>query len=442
MKFKIGIASVVFFTSILIIQCFFKQADFYVFFPILSLGFGAYIFLISYCKESQIAKLIALGILIRICLVFLFPNLSDDIYRFYWDGMMWQDGVNPLSYLPKDFLSSGLATDQRYQEIFGLLNSQAYFTIYPPLCQLIFFFSAFFDSVESASVFFKFIFLLSELLSIIGLMKILSALSLPRQYGLIYFLNPLIVIELTGNLHFEALMITGVIWMLYFLIKKRLILSGLCFGLAIIAKLVPLILGPALLYYLIRNFEKWWQFFVASGLVVCTTFGLMFYDTNVFNLLESINLYFQSFEFNASLYYIFRSVGYSLYGYNKIADYGPLLALTSLVIILFFSFRKSENMLELLKHMSFILIVYLLFATTVHPWYLSMLLLLALFNSKTKWLLVVWTYLVFLSYSAYDSVPVQEHMWALGIEYGVLFIFFILLYFFKTERADNLLNRN
>jgi hypothetical protein len=84
-----------------------------------------------------------------------------------------------------------------------------YFTGYPPICQFIFglatkLFGG--NLVWSIAVIRLFI-IASEIGTIYFLRKILSAFNLPLRNVLIYALNPLVIIELTGNLHMEGVMI-------------------------------------------------------------------------------------------------------------------------------------------------------------------------------------------------------------------------------------------
>src|SRR5690606_13065493 len=78
---------------------------------------------------------------------------------------------------------------------------------------------------------------------------LLVRFNLPKKNALLYALNPLVILELTGNLHHEAFMIFFVLLTLYF-INTRHLLSGLAFGAAICSKLVPLLFIPVILHTL------------------------------------------------------------------------------------------------------------------------------------------------------------------------------------------------
>ena len=102
-------------------------------------GFLAYLFLYFFIKkETTIWYLVGLGVALRFLLIFSFPNLSDDIYRFIWDGLLTINGINPFNHLPSYFIDNQIVIQGINQELFDKLNSPNYYTIYPPVCQGIF----------------------------------------------------------------------------------------------------------------------------------------------------------------------------------------------------------------------------------------------------------------------------------------------------------------
>ena len=107
-----------------------------------------------------------------------------------------------------------------------------------------------------------------------------------------------------------------------------------------------------------------------------------------------------------------------------IGSIGPMLAIISLVLILvksFSIFKKPDSKL-LLAIIPLLFLIYLIFSTTIHPWYLAVPIAFAVFNEKYCFPIILWSYMVMLSYSAYDTNPVQEHTFFLFLEYGVLFV--------------------
>ncbi|NNF08640.1 MAG: hypothetical protein HKN21_17895, partial [Candidatus Eisenbacteria bacterium] len=66
-------------------------------------------------------------------LIFHEASLSDDIYRYLWDGHVLLSGINPFRYAPNDPVLVELHT-----AFWGLINNPELPTIYPPLLQLVF----------------------------------------------------------------------------------------------------------------------------------------------------------------------------------------------------------------------------------------------------------------------------------------------------------------
>ena len=75
--------------------------------------------------------------------------------------------------------------------------------------------------------------------------------------------------------------------------------------------------------------------------------------------------------------------------------------------------------------------VYFLLSTTVHPWYVATPLLLCLF---TKYRFpILWSGLVFLSYSAYGETEFSENLWMVALEYSIV-IGYAIWEIFKKEK--------
>lgn len=135
---------------------------------------------------------------------------------------------------------------------------------------------------------------------------------------------------------------------------------------------------------------------------------------------ESIGLYFQRFEFNASVYYAMRYLGYQLTGYNQIQVIGKILAVVTFTSIMAFSLSPKGKKLELPEAFMWIFLIYFSFANIVHPWYTTTLLALSVF---TKYRFpVVWTFMIFFTYVGYHANGYNENLWIVGIEYVILFL--------------------
>jgi alpha-1,6-mannosyltransferase len=382
-----------------------------------TLLFAIYVYIITQNIDNQkVLLFLVISVSFRVLLIFAFPNLSDDIYRFFWDGKLLNAGIHPFAELPDFYLDKDISGID--QALYDQLNSPQYFTIYPPFGQFIFWLStAFTDSVAVSTTIIRGLIISAEAGTLMIMLKLLDIYKLPRNRVFIYAFNPLIILELTGNLHFEAFMIFFVLLFVYFLIKKELVKSALFLALSVASKLVPLIFIPLLIKRL--SFKRFLIFCSLTGLFTFLLFIPLFSPEFIKGMGSSIGLYFQKFEFNASVYYLIREIGFWFKGYNIIGTAGKYLALATFVMVLIKSLLHNQKQ-NITTPMMWILMVYLILATTVHPWYVSTLLALSIFTQYR--FVVLWSFLIFFSYIGYTSTGFEENLRVTFMEYLLLVV--------------------
>ena len=381
--------------------------------------FITYLFLVQ--KKDHWKTLLLLGLLSRLLLFFHLPILSDDVFRFIWDGTLLKYGIHPFAELPNYYLDYPVAGLDK--ALFDQLNSPGYFTIYPPLNQALFWLCVQFDAgwLQSTNVL-RGILLASDIGAFFLLRRLLLLYQKDENLAYWYFLNPLVILEVTGNLHFEGLVVFFLLLGMYgYKVGKHLIsITG--FGLAIGTKLLPLIYLPYLFFRGFRN-KQWWLPIAAASLAVVTLLPL-FDQTFISGMSSSLDLYFRKFEFNASLYFIAREVGIWFYGYNNIAKIGPLLSIISAVGIITFSGFGAFKKTDLPQAFLIILVIYLLFSTVIHPWYIIPLIAFGVLSGF--WFPVCWSLLIFLTYTGYAKSGFELPPWIVVLEYVIVAIFAFL----------------
>ena len=382
--------------------------------------FGLYVLALrSRIFDDNLKIILGVALAFRLALLFMTPNLSDDYFRFVWDGLFTAHGYNPYLIMPSTFIHGPETVTGISPALYAHLNSPDYYSVYPPLCQYIFGLSAKINGANLAAniVTMRAFILLAESGSIILLYKLAKKLEFPPYLISIYAFNPLVIIELTGNLHFEAVMIFFLLLAVYLLITGRQVWSAASFALAVGTKLVPIIFLPLLIKRI--GWARSLRYFAIVGAGMLLLFSPFLNSQSIRHFISSLGLYFQKFEFNASIYYLVRLIGYQITGYNIIAVSGIVLGAISVSIILAIAFReKVVNWPWLLSNMLFCATVYFFFATTVHPWYLTTLVMLAVFTGYRYPL--VWSFMVMLSYAAYRTFPYAENLWLVAIEYSVV----------------------
>lgn len=406
-----------------------SQSDFIQIIIPYSIAFGLYLNLAHGIRDHQVKLILIAAVIIRGIAVFAFPNLSDDLFRFLWDANLVLEGSNPYAYLPTEVVS------ETNQAVFEKLNSQQYFSPYPPLSQAVYSIAAFLSSSELASFSFivKMFTFLSELGSLAIIYKLLQRLQLPIKRIALYALNPLIIIELVGNLHFEAFMILFVLLSIYLLDKDKIIGSALSLFMAIAAKLLPLMFIP---FYIKKvAWKKTITFLSILSVCLLVIFSPIWMVILEGNFLNSLDLYFRKFEFNASIYYVLRYFGYLFSGWNMIATIGPLLGITALCSICYLWYRYTElqGVSAFIHMLLFSFTIYLALATTVHPWYLSLPIALSVFTSFRY--TIFWSGLIFMTYYNYSVEPYHENLWIVALEYLVVFSILV----FELQREGKVL---
>ena len=178
----------------------------------------------------------------RLFAIFGDPIFSSDIYRYVWDGIVQHAHINPFRYVPGDIAL--LPLREPNNDVYALINRREYaHTIYPPAAQAYFYLVTFFGSSVTCM---KAFMVLCEGLTVWGLVKMLKLLGYRREQVLLYWWCPLLIWEIGGNGHLDAVAGTLIVLAMLFRFRMRPVLTGLFLGLAVITKMYPLILFPAL----------------------------------------------------------------------------------------------------------------------------------------------------------------------------------------------------
>lgn len=378
--------------------------------------------------------LVGFGSVARLIFIVALPNLSQDFYRFLWDGRLLIQGINPYLVTPASYMASGDSIVPQAAILFegmGGLNA-GHFSNYPPLNQLFFGVAALFSGKDilGSVVVLRLLMIAADVGILFFGRKILAHLNLPVQNIFWYFLNPFIIIELTGNLHFEGVMLFFFLLGVYLLLKGKWMVAAFCVGASISVKLIPLIFLPIFLKYFLSNqqhqlnFSKLIGFYGLVGLTVTISFLPFASQEFLSNFLATIALWFNDFEFNASVHYLIRWASFKWVGWNLIYITGKIMSMVVLLVVIGMAlFRSNNNIKSMAVTMLFAISFYLLLSTTVHPWYVATPLLLCLFTNYR--FPILWSLLVMVSYSAYGKDGFDEKLWLIAIEYLLLFAFFI-----------------
>ena len=384
--------------------------------------FGAYALLFgSYLWATKLQlntyQILLTGSVFRLIFLFAIPELSDDFYRFYWDGTLSNQGISPYELLPSEINIPSL------QHVFLKLNSQNYYSVYPGVNQIIYSFCSWIGRDLYSFVFvLHILFIGADVLSFYFLKKLKAS----NMHLLLFFLNPLIILEFTGNLHFEGFLLTSIIAAVYFSKTNKHFIASIFLGIAVSLKIMPVILIP---FFLSRNLKSSLIYMTIPFVVLIATYLPFHHENAVLNIGQSVQLYFGQFEFNSSLYLIFTNTPKWLFKLIIITISGALYLL---------SWNKKISKQQ---GISFLFYAYLIFSQSIHPWYiLSVFGLISFKSFKTQ---IVWSFLIFMTYITYQTTPYQQQQLVNIIEYSIvipLLIFEFHSLYRSNEKSINSLH--
>ena len=373
--------------------------------------------------------IIIVAMLLRFLFLFRPPELSDDLYRYLWDGLQVLSGHNPYSTAPLNIQPHNEVS----YHLLKLINHPDLITIYPPAAQVIFAAGAY---LSKNFLGLKIVLLIMDLMTCILLIKLLSTIGLPAWRAIIYAWHPLPVLEIGSSGHVDGAGILFFFLTLVILIAlsrihpsrfniklpshslfKRYLLAlaaGFTFAWAALVKLFPLLFLPGIFILVTKRNRMLFLIGLLTGVSVLT----LPFMPDIRNMLITLNMYAQNWEFAGFAFRSLRSILSSgnlarlilasLFLLSAAALYGRLwLTSNSSRGNDTQSYRGSsyrnyltpfdkENFLTVIRALYTITIIFLFLTTTLYPWYALFLVCFLPFTAEISGLILTWT--VFLSY--------------------------------------------
>jgi len=243
------------------------------------------------------------ALLMRLLFIARMPELSDDIFRYLWDGLQLRLEHNPYAHAP----AALTPMRQTLAELQPLINHAELVTIYPPVAQFIF-------SLAAGSLIgLKGIFILFDLGNCVLILLLLQRLRRHPVWLCIYAWHPLAVLESSSSGHVDVAAVFFILLALYFTIRPATktqdsgrgsgLGAGIALGLAIMTKVFPLIFAPFLFIQLSRQARA--PFLLALG-VVCVGVCIPFWP-ELHNGIHTLHLYAQHWEFSGFAFRLLRT---------------------------------------------------------------------------------------------------------------------------------------
>jgi hypothetical protein len=375
--------------------------------------------------------IIIVAIILRILFLFRPPELSDDLYRYLWDGLQVLSGHNPYSTAPLNIQPHNEAS----YHLLKLINHPDLITIYPPAAQFIFAAGAY---LSENFLGLKIVLVAMDLATCALLIKLLSSIGLPAWRAVIYAWHPLPILEIGSSGHIDG---AGILFFFLTLVLLRAspdihsakssinspfqfylkqyvlpLSAGLTFAWAALIKLLPLFFLPGL-FILVKKRNK--ILFLIGLLTGVTALTLPFLP-HLKNMFAILNIYVQNWEFSGFAFRALRRITSSgnsarlilasLFLFSASALYGTLWlkkhpslrnktqgCLYDSYLNYWLTPLDKDSFLTVIKALYTITIAYLLLTPTLYPWYALYLVCLLPFTAGAAGLILTWA--VFLSYS-------------------------------------------
>lgn len=317
----------------------------------------------SVTNRGLLTVILVGAILFRLTLLFSPPSLSDDLYRYVWDGRMQNAGINPYVYPPNAPEIASLR-DKYYDGV----NNKPISTIYPPLTEMAFrFVDVLWHSPYAMKVFFA-LCGLGILWLVFGLLR---QLNLPKSRVLIYAWNPLVLVEVAGSGHSDPLAAVLLLAALLAVVKRKPAGAMILLALSFVAKFFSVVLIPVF-FQSIRRIRLLFLF----PLVV--VFFYLPYATAGKQLFHGLLVYSDKWRFNDSLFTLFLYLTGSL-AYSKV-----LIGVLFLLIILIRYVQPPDP----IKTAYVLIGAYLLLTPTFQPWYMAWIIPFLCLFPNPAWILL------------------------------------------------------
>lgn len=361
-------------------------------------AFAAYVVALRASRGLSVRGLhlaLAAALLWRAALVGAPPLLSDDVYRYVWEGRIQLHGGNPYAWPDRPEAEKWSALRDG---VWAGVNHKAYTAIYPPLWQLAArAVVALRDSVAAMKAFL----VCCELLTLWALAALLRRRGLPPERLLVLAWSPLALVEIAGSGHNEALGMLMLVLSLLGLDAGRPLASALAAALGFQAKLLPGLVAAAWA----RRYRPW---HAALALAVAALLAVPYASAGG-SLWMSLGRYAEHWRFNETL---FAPLAAALGHAAAVRVAALLLAAAALLL----AWRRTEPVDAALA----VVALSLLLAANLLPWYALWLLpLLVLRDAPAALLFTGSVGLAYLVYPAWLAGGPWHVGWGVrALEYG------------------------
>ncbi len=348
--------------------------------------------------RRKLAACLILAVAWRLVLLGAAPLVSDDVYRYVWDGRVQQHGLNPLELAPANPALDHLHTDltRRIDPTSAVLPS-----IYPPLAQR-FFLGV--TSVHESVLAMAAAVLVCDLL-IVGLIwRWLTATGRSPWWVLAYAWHPLVALEGAGGAHVDVPGTLLLVAAVYALSRRRSLLAAVGLAAAVAVKFLPIVLAP-MFWKRIRLVDA------AVGALLVVLLYVPFLDGWQVPA-GSLGTYLAQWRFNGPLFrWLSAWVGTA-----------PAIALAVAAGLAAAVHARRTRHRDDPAAWAWPLAATVVLLPAIYPWYLVW--LIPFLGPVTRWPLSVWTLASMLTYTVWTPHLAGDGwmlpVWVEPVEYGLV----------------------
>jgi len=357
----------------------------------------AMIFLAPRCRMRwQLLALLGLPALLLRAILLPVPP-SDDINRYVWEGKLVRAGVSPYS-VTADAIEWELYRDSYWEG----MNHKDKPTAYPPISELLF--AA--TTVGADPVLgFKLWVVAADLLTLAGIVLLLRRRGLPLLYAGFYAFNPVVLVAFAAEAHFDVFIVAALVWALWAYESGH---KQLALGLAALATGVKWVTLPLLPFFVRFNYLR---AALIAALVLALP-ALLFWET-LPQLLRGLLQFGSDRSFNGPVYdCLHLRLGWS-------RQHSVLVVLACFAAIVGWRWLGASRY-ALDSSIRWILGALLVFAPTVHFWYLAWLMPFICLRPAMPWVLLSLSsglyFMVWIRYAEGDGwgLSLAQHRWFWG----------------------------
>ncbi|MEE2757096.1 MAG: hypothetical protein VYA30_10565 [Myxococcota bacterium] len=210
-------------------------------------------------ERTTLLAILTLAACVRFLSLTVPPLLSEDLWRYIWDGSISWNHINPYTYAPNDPSLDLLSRTENLSMVRDQIGHGEIPTIYPPGAQLIF---ALATSGGPSQMMMRTMMIAGDLISIFMIWKLAEIRKIHPGCSALYAFLPLACMESSIGGHVDSVGIAFLLTGAYFSANRRLLLAAISLTFAAGIKLAPLVL---LIFLFRQNKRLFWSLLSVTG---------------------------------------------------------------------------------------------------------------------------------------------------------------------------------